>query len=60
MLDVRTITPEEVERRRASMALNRTWAALDGGQVTEHRAGALATADAMFRSRSAPWCATWF
>jgi predicted acetyltransferase len=53
MLDVRTITPEEVpgwveamadgfyeafapeevERRRAGMALDRTWAALDGGRV---------------------------
>jgi predicted acetyltransferase len=30
------------------------------GLVAEHRAGALATADAMFRSRPAPWCATWF
>jgi predicted acetyltransferase len=30
------------------------------GQVTERRAGALATADAMFRSPVTPWCSTWF
>ena len=30
------------------------------GLVDEHRAGALATADAMFRSPVTPWCATWF
>ncbi|MGZ4694640.1 MAG: GNAT family N-acetyltransferase [Acidimicrobiales bacterium] len=30
------------------------------GRVDEHRAGALATADAMFRSPVAPWCITHF
>ncbi len=30
------------------------------GLVEEHRAGALAVGDAMFRSPRAPWCATWF
>jgi predicted acetyltransferase len=30
------------------------------GRVVEHRAGALATADAMFRSSVSPWCNTWF
>ena len=31
-----------------------------GGRVHERRAGALATADAMFRSAVAPWCVTHF
>lgn len=30
------------------------------GKVTEHRQGAVALADAMFRSPLTPWCATWF
>jgi predicted acetyltransferase len=30
------------------------------GKVEERREGAVATADAMFRSPVAPWCATWF
>jgi predicted acetyltransferase len=30
------------------------------GLVDEHRAGALATADALFRSPVTPWCSTWF
>lgn len=30
------------------------------GQVEEHRRGALAQADAMFRSSIMPWCNTWF
>jgi hypothetical protein len=29
-------------------------------KVEERREGAVATADAMFRSPVAPWCATWF
>jgi predicted acetyltransferase len=31
-----------------------------GGRIREHRAGALATADAMFRSPVPPWCVTHF
>ena len=31
-----------------------------GGRVDERRPGALATADAMFRSPVAPWCVTHF
>jgi predicted acetyltransferase len=31
-----------------------------GGRVVEHTAGALGRADAMFRSGTAPWSATWF
>lgn len=31
-----------------------------GCRVVEHRAGALATADAMFRGATTPWSATWF
>jgi predicted acetyltransferase len=30
------------------------------GRVVEHRPGALARADAMFRSAATPWCTTWF
>jgi predicted acetyltransferase len=30
------------------------------GLVIEHRAGALAVADAMFKWNSVPWCNTWF
>jgi predicted acetyltransferase len=30
------------------------------GLVTEHRSGAIALADAMFRWNSVPWCNTWF
>jgi len=30
------------------------------GGATEHRAGALATADALLRTADAPWCSTWF
>lgn len=30
------------------------------GRVDEHRAGALADADRMFRTALAPWCSTWF
>jgi predicted acetyltransferase len=30
------------------------------GLVVEHRAGAVALADAMFRWTTAPWCNTWF
>jgi predicted acetyltransferase len=30
------------------------------GRVDEHSSGALATADAMFRSGVTPWCSTWF
>jgi predicted acetyltransferase len=30
------------------------------GLVTEHRAGAVALADAMFKWNSVPWCNTWF
>lgn len=30
------------------------------GRVTEHTAGAIATADRLFRVRTAPWCTTWF
>ena len=30
------------------------------GRVDEHRPGAVATADAMFRSHVTPWCGTWF
>ena len=30
------------------------------GRVDEHRPGALAEADAMFRSPVTPWCGTWF
>jgi predicted acetyltransferase len=30
------------------------------GLVDEHRAGALATAEALFRSPITPWCSTWF
>jgi len=30
------------------------------GRATEERAGALDTADAMFRWNVAPWCSTWF
>jgi predicted acetyltransferase len=32
----------------------------DAGRVDEHRPGALARADAMFRSALTPWCSTWF
>jgi len=32
----------------------------EAGRVDEHRTGALAEADAMFRSYRAPWCNTWF
>lgn len=32
----------------------------DAGLVVEHRPGALAVADAMFRSDVVPWCNTWF
>jgi predicted acetyltransferase len=30
------------------------------GRVDEHRVGAVATADTMFRSAVTPWCTTWF
>jgi len=30
------------------------------GRLDEHRSGAVATADAMFRTSRAPWCSTWF
>ncbi|MDQ1392787.1 MAG: hypothetical protein QOF30_1764 [Acidimicrobiaceae bacterium] len=30
------------------------------GRIDEHASGAVATADAMFRSPVAPWCSTWF
>ena len=30
------------------------------GLIDEHAPGAVATADAMFRSSVAPWCSTWF
>ena len=30
------------------------------GGATEHRAGALADADALLRTAEAPWCSTWF
>jgi predicted acetyltransferase len=30
------------------------------GLVDEHRAGALAAADVLFRSPTTPWCSTWF
>jgi predicted acetyltransferase len=30
------------------------------GFIDEHSSGAVATADAMFRSPVAPWCSTWF
>lgn len=30
------------------------------GLVDEHTAGAVARADAIFRSPVAPWCSTWF
>jgi predicted acetyltransferase len=30
------------------------------GLVDEHRAGAVATADALFATATAPWCSTWF
>jgi predicted acetyltransferase len=32
----------------------------DIGRIDEHRPGAIDRADVMFRSSSAPWCATWF
>jgi predicted acetyltransferase len=32
----------------------------DAGRIDEHAAGALARADAMFRSAVTPWCSTWF
>jgi predicted acetyltransferase len=32
----------------------------DAGLVDVHDAGALATADAMFRGEVTPWCSTWF
>jgi hypothetical protein len=30
------------------------------GLVIEHRAGAVALADAMFKWNAVPWCNTWF
>jgi predicted acetyltransferase len=30
------------------------------GGATEHRPGALAAADALFRTADPPWCSTWF
>jgi hypothetical protein len=32
----------------------------DIGGIDEHRPGAVDRADVMFRSSTAPWCATWF
>ena len=34
--------------------------ATSAGGATEHRPGALAEADALFRTADAPWCTTWF
>jgi hypothetical protein len=31
-----------------------------GGGAVEHRAGALADADRLFRTTDEPWCTTWF
>ena len=32
----------------------------DAGRIDEHRQGAVARADTMFRSAVTPWCSTWF
>jgi predicted acetyltransferase len=44
----------------ASLGGTRLTDAARAGGAIEHRAGALAAADALLRTADAPWCSTWF